>query len=344
MEIMKRQGPEQAMQWLVPVLSHSEPDLIENLHIECLCELLFHSQSDESYSINRNYIPTTVLSVLKQYLEANENCAAFIINFFLTKLATKGPGAFTNKSSSVKSLTLLLNADTTEIENSNSSNVQENVLDLPKFDEVPPYSTEWLSQLCKLRWYVQIKPLIIDLLCSAIITETVPKMIQEYIVFIQKNDENDTVFQNLADVLGEKISSSQSLAKSLLKNPPIYSNIASLFLMNIDFLAKSKPSQEEGVVNVTLLWDTQVPPLTLPRESLSHLLSILSYDPPDTSTVDIHKKLVDKICPEQSTVVFPRALVNGIEVKTFLDLERAKTLCQTKNVNMLYQHYILFLP
>jgi len=64
LEIMKRQGPEQAMQWLVPVLSHSEPDLIENLHIECLCELLFHSQSDESYSINRNYIPTTVLSVL----------------------------------------------------------------------------------------------------------------------------------------------------------------------------------------------------------------------------------------------------------------------------------------
>jgi len=75
LDIMKRQSVEKAIQWLGPIVMDNENKLLEGLPIECLCELLLSSQTEDKSNAGTPYIPAIlapqIREVLVQYLEAD---------------------------------------------------------------------------------------------------------------------------------------------------------------------------------------------------------------------------------------------------------------------------------
>ena len=87
MDMIRAQGTHMSAQWLSTKVVE-EPQLLEALPFECLCEMLLHSSSNVSALTAQ--LPILLSVINGRYLGSEDwTPTAYLLNFLLTKRSTK---------------------------------------------------------------------------------------------------------------------------------------------------------------------------------------------------------------------------------------------------------------
>eukprot|EP01127_Copromyxa_protea_P006782 TRINITY_DN16769_c0_g1_i1.p1 TRINITY_DN16769_c0_g1~~TRINITY_DN16769_c0_g1_i1.p1 ORF type:complete len:1276 (+),score=282.23 TRINITY_DN16769_c0_g1_i1:272-3829(+) len=332
MDMVRTQGTHMSTQWLSSKVA-DEPQLLESLPLECLCELLFHSSSNSQLI---SQLPNLLTVMKALYLEsADPNHTAYILNFFLSKLATKSD---TDEEKARTSLHMLVKV--LEFSEILPAELKEAIEGILSTDGVDSSELKWLPRLPSLKWYSPCKTIVLDLMYNVLLNQSNANFFYQYMKFIL-DQEPDMASANLkmASVLEHLFLTNQSTASSLLREPLIYIHIVSIFLQWSEGQRDLSPEQL-----VTLTWGDQK--TTLPQSTMNVLLVVLSQDPPTSPDPEtqkqiemLHVMLLSRVCPVaaqdptgKSNLVssLPSASVNGVPVFPLGD-KQARTLCHTNN-------------
>ena len=176
LEIMTRQGNTAQMPWLAELV-HSSEGALAHLPVQCLCEYLLSNTPTEKLTKH-----SQLLAHLRTVVGGQDQNALDVLDYLLRRLSSLNASS---RIQATKGLTLVLNPNE-EVETSSSS----------------VNNTHWLTRY--IAHYPNlsiIRPLLIQCLRQAVLVETNPVHVSNYIKFLSCQGVDDTLPELLELIL-----------------------------------------------------------------------------------------------------------------------------------------------